>query len=234
MTNPIIALLASSAICISALAQAPAPQKTDPPAKSETPPAPAKPDAQPAAPAAEVPKDAAGKDKAPPKTVEKVDPYVLGFTVKDIDGADKKLEDFKGKVILIVNTASKCGYTKQYAGLEKLYEDKKDAGLVILAFPSNDFGKQEPKSESEIKAECSATFGVTFPLFSKVAVKGPEATPLFAKLNKQAAPIGGEPGWNFTKYLVDRKGNVVARFESRVKPDDAELSKAIDKLIAEK
>lgn len=228
MKNPIITLLAASALGASAFAQTPAsdPVKAPPAEKQES--KPATPPAEGAAPTT----PASGE--VPAKAPEKVDPYVLGFTVKDIDGVDKKLADYQGKVILIVNTASKCGYTKQYIGLESLYQSKKDAGFVILAFPSNDFGNQEPKSEAEIKTECSATFGVTYPLFSKSSVKGTEASPLFAKLNKQPAPIGGEPGWNFTKYLVDRKGNVVARFETRVKPDDSDLGKQIDKLLAEK
>ncbi|MBL9001881.1 MAG: glutathione peroxidase [Phycisphaerae bacterium] len=225
MKQTVLVLLASSACVFSSFGQAPA---SEPPAK---PPEPAKVEVPPAA------TDSTKKDGSPAATSpgvqapEKVDAYVLGFTAKDIDGVDKKLEDYKGKVVLIVNTASKCGYTKQYTGLEELYKAKKDAGLVVLAFPSNDFGRQEPKSEAEIKTECSETYGVTFPLFSKVAVKGPEATPLFVKLAKQPAPIGGEPGWNFTKYLVDRSGNVVGRFESRVKPNDPELIKQVDALL---
>ena len=222
-----VRLLAATVLAAAASAQSPAPSA--PPAAPATPAKPQETKPSEVKPAAEPP-----KDTAPPKAPEKVDPYVLGFTVKDIDGADKKLEDYKGKVILIVNTASKCGYTPQYAEMEKLYQAKKDPGFVILAFPSNDFGNQEPKSESEIKAECSSTFGVTYPLFSKVAVKGPDATPLFAKLTRQPPPVGGEPAWNFTKYLVDRKGNVVAKFETRVKPDDATLIKRIDALLAEK
>ncbi|MBS0196900.1 MAG: glutathione peroxidase [Planctomycetes bacterium] len=154
--------------------------------------------------------------------------------MEDIDGAKKNLADYKGKVLLIVNTASKCGYTPQYAGLEGLYQKHKSEGFEVLGFPSNDFGSQEPLNNKEIVADCQKRFGVTFPLFAKTAVKGKDANPLFVKLAKQPAPIGGEPGWNFTKFLVDRQGNVVARFDSRVKPDDVELEKRISELLKTK
>ena len=162
------------------------------------------------------------------------DPYVLGLTMNRIDGATEDLSIYKGKVVLIVNVASQCGYTKQYPGLEKLYESKKADGLVILGFPANEFGKQEPASNAEIKEFCSAKFNVTFPMFEKIVVKGEGTAPLYKKLAAQPAPIGGEPKWNFTKFLVDKSGNVVARYEPAVKPDDKDLVKKIDELLASK
>ncbi|MFO0787317.1 MAG: glutathione peroxidase [Phycisphaerales bacterium] len=152
--------------------------------------------------------------------------------MKDIDGNDVSLEQYKGKVILIVNVASKCGYTPQYAGLEKLYKDKAGKGFVILGFPSNDFGEQEPGTNSDIKQFCSSKYNVTFPMFSKIGVRGDEQHPLYKKLSAQPKPVGGDPGWNFTKYLVDRDGNVVAQFDSRTKPESPVLVKRIDELLA--
>ena len=181
----------------------------------------------------EVKTDAPKQDekKATPVAVP-VSPFVLEGKVQDIDGGEQDLSQFKGKVVLIVNVASKCGFTPQYSGLEKLYKEKKDKGLVVLGFPSNDFGRQEPGSEAEIKEFCSSKYSVTFPMFSKVGTTGEKAHPLYKKLASQPKPIGGEPGWNFTKFLVNRDGNVVARFDSRVKPDDAEMNRMIDELLA--
>ena len=159
---------------------------------------------------------------------------VLDVKAKRIDGSEEDLSAYRGKVVLIVNVASKCGFTPQYAGLESLYAAKKEAGLVVLGFPSNDFGQQEPGSNEEIKTFCDARYKISFPLFEKVGVKGNGAHPLFKKLAAQPAPIGGEPKWNFTKFLVDRSGKVVARFESRVKPDDKDLEKQIEALLAAK
>lgn len=122
-----------------------------------------------------------------------VSPMVLAYTVKDIDGKDVDLASFKGQVVLIVNVASNCGYTPQYTGLQKLYTDKKDKGLVILGFPANNFGEQEPGSESEIKSFCTGKYNVTFPMFSKVSVKGDDQHPLYKQLALQAKPIGGDP-----------------------------------------
>ncbi|MFM9957550.1 MAG: glutathione peroxidase [Phycisphaerales bacterium] len=158
--------------------------------------------------------------------------YVLAHTLKDIDGNDVNLESFKGKVVLMVNVASKCGYTPQYKGLQELYEKKKDAGLVILGFPANEFGGQEPGSEADIKQFCHDTYKVTFPMFSKISVKGEKQHPLYKQLASQPAPVGGDPKWNFTKFLVDREGNVVARFDSRVAPDDRKLTDKVDELLA--
>lgn len=179
-------------------------------------------------------KDGKAPEAKQPPTRVVADPAVLGFKVKDIEGKEVDLGTFKGKVVLIVNVASKCGYTRQYAGLQKLYEQKKDQGLVILGFPANDFGSQEPGTDLEIKEFCTANYKVTFPLFSKISVKGETSHPLYKKLSAQPAPVGGEPKWNFTKFLVDRAGNAVARYDSNVKPDSAEFVKKIDELLAQK
>jgi glutathione peroxidase len=172
--------------------------------------------------------------KPAPAPVESVSPQVLTHAVKRIDGSEENLSVYKGKVVMIVNTASKCGLTPQYEGLQKLYEQKKDAGLVILGFPANDFRRQEPGTNAEIAEFCSSKFNITFPMFEKIAVTGKDQHPLYKQLTAQPAPIGGEPKWNFTKFLVDRQGNVVARFEPRVKPDDPDLVKKIDELLAAK
>lgn len=159
---------------------------------------------------------------------------VLDFTLNRIDGTPQSLAEYKGKVVLFVNVASQCGYTPQYEGLEKLYEGKQDQGLVVAGFPANNFGSQEPGSNIEIAEFCSSKFGVSFPLFEKISVKGEDAHPLYKTLAGQPAPIGGEPKWNFTKFLVDRSGKVVARYEPKVRPDDPALMAQIDKLLAEK
>ena len=166
----------------------------------------------------------------PPKTDKPADPYVLGYKMKDIDGKEQDLAQYKGKVVLLVNVASKCGLTPQYEGLEKLYEQKKDKGFVILGFPANNFGNQEPGSNEKIKEFCTSTYSVTFPLFEKISVKGEDRHALYAKLSD----LKGEPKWNFTKYLVDRSGNVVEKFDSTVKPDDKDLLKKIDEALAAK
>lgn len=161
-----------------------------------------------------------------PVSTEAADPYILNHSMKLIDEkTDKNLKDYEGKVVLIVNVASECGYTRQYKGLEKLYQDYKDRGLVILGFPANEFGGQEPGTNTEIVAFCTKNYGVTFPLFAKVVVKGEKVAPLFKQL---AALDGGkEPSWNFNKYLVGKDGKYIAHYESRVKPDDASFVKAI-------
>lgn len=160
--------------------------------------------------------------------------YVLGYTIKDIDSKDVDLSQYKGEVVLIVNVASKCGYTPQYKGLQKLYEEKKDAGLVILGFPANEFGGQEPGDENAIKKTCHDKYQVTFPMFSKISVKGERQHPLYRQIASQPAPIGGDPKWNFTKFLVNRNGEVVARFEPSVTPEDKALRGKIDELLAAK
>ncbi|MBN8481957.1 MAG: glutathione peroxidase [Xanthomonadales bacterium] len=137
---------------------------------------------------------------------------------------------YGGKVLLIVNTASKCGFTPQYDGLEKLDAAYKDRGFAVLGFPSNDFRGQEPGTEAEIREFCTLTYGVKFPMFEKVSVKEGEANPFYVKL---ATAAGGHyPGWNFHKYLVDRDGRLVADYPSKVKPDDGELVAKIEALLA--
>jgi glutathione peroxidase len=160
---------------------------------------------------------------------------VYDFTLNSIDGAATPLSSFKGKVVLLVNVASKCGFTPQYAGLEKLYESYKDKGFVIVGVPANNFGKQEPGSNEEIKTFCSRNYNVTFPMMSKVSVKGEDTTPLYQYLtDKSANPTtGGEIKWNFTKFLIDKKGNVINRFEPAVTPEAAELVKALDAALAQ-
>lgn len=141
-------------------------------------------------------------------------------------------ERFDGKVLLVVNTASKCGYTPQYEGLEALHAKYADRGFAVVGFPSNDFAGQEPGSEAQIKEFCTLTYGVKFPMFEKVHVTGDKAVPFYREL---AAEAGGEfPKWNFHKYLIDRRGKVVKAFGSRTKPDDVELASAIEKALDEK
>ena len=158
---------------------------------------------------------------------------VYDFPLKTIDGAPTSLASFKGKVVLLVNVASKCGYTPQYAGLEKLYETYKDKGFVIVGVPANNFGGQEPGSNEEIKTFCSRNYSVTFPLMSKVSVKGEDTTPLYQYLTDKNSKTGGDIKWNFTKFLVDKKGNVINRFESAVTPEAAEMVKAIETALAQ-
>ena len=150
------------------------------------------------------------------------------FTLPSIDGAAAPLSAYKGKVVLIVNVASQCGYTPQYAGLEKLYEKYKDQGLVVLGFPANNFGAQEPGTNAEIKTFCSRTYHVTFPMYSKISVAGGDKAPLYKFLTDAN---GGEVKWNFTKFLVDGDGKVIVRFESEVEPDSAELAGAVEKAL---
>jgi glutathione peroxidase len=160
---------------------------------------------------------------------------VYDFTLTSIDGAAAPLSSFKGKVVLLVNVASKCGFTPQYAGLEKLYETYKDKGFVIVGVPANNFGAQEPGSNEEIKTFCSRNYNVTFPMMSKVSVKGTDTTPLYQYLtDKSANPkTGGEIKWNFTKFLVDKNGNVINRFESAVTPEAADLVKSVEAALAQ-
>jgi glutathione peroxidase len=155
---------------------------------------------------------------------------VYDYTMKTIDGQAAPLAAYKGKVLLVVNVASKCGYTPQYTGLEALYEKYKDKGLVLLGVPANNFGGQEPGTNEEIKTFCSRTYGVSFPMMSKVSVKGDDKTPLYQYLTSTG---GGEVKWNFTKFLVGKNGQVVQRFESPVKPDSPELISAIEKALAQ-
>jgi glutathione peroxidase len=157
---------------------------------------------------------------------------IYDFTLPSIDGKPMPLSDFKGKVILMVNVASQCGYTPQYTALEALYEKYKDEGFVILGFPANNFGAQEPGTNEEIKTFCSRKYSVSFPLYSKISVKGADQAPLYEFLTHQkVSSIGGEIKWNFTKFLVDRDGHVVQRFEPAVTPDSKDVVDAIEKLL---
>ena len=145
---------------------------------------------------------------------------VYDFTARSISGHDVPLADYRDRVLLIVNTASKCGFTPQYEGLEALYRDLRDRGLVVLGFPCNQFGQQEPGSDEEIASFCKLTYDVSFPMFAKVDVNGPDASPLFDWLKEEAPGMLGSKAikWNFTKFLVDRKGQVVNRFAPTTSP----------------
>ncbi len=160
-------------------------------------------------------------------------PAFYRFEVETIDGARTTLAPYRGQVALVVNVASKCGFTKQYAGLQKLYETYRERGLVLLGFPSNDFMGQEPGTNAEIRQFCTLTFGVTFPLFAKIQVKGDAKHPLFGWLtdNTLHPGMGGEVSWNFNKFLVGRDGTLLARFGSRTTPDAAELIEAVEKAL---
>ncbi|HEV3120928.1 MAG TPA: glutathione peroxidase [Isosphaeraceae bacterium] len=160
---------------------------------------------------------------------------VLDFKMKDIDGKDVNLADYKGDVLLLVNTASKCGYTPQYEGLETIFEKYKDKGFKVLAFPANEFGAQEPGTDPEIKTFCKTNFHVAFPVFSKIVVKGQGIHPLYQYLTgKDTNPkYAGTIPWNFTKFLVNRKGEVIGRYPPKVEPESAEVTKAIESALAE-
>jgi len=167
-------------------------------------------------------------------TVMAAEKTVYDFNLNSIDGQPTALSTFRGKVMLIVNVASRCGYTPQYSGLEALYEKYKDRGFVIVGIPANNFGAQEPGTNQEIKTFCTAKYHVTFPMMAKVSVKGSDITPLYAFLTgKSAHPsTGGEIGWNFTKFLVGPDGKVLGRFDSAVEPDSKELISAVEKALA--
>lgn len=159
---------------------------------------------------------------------------VHAVTAQDIDGNAVKLETFRGKVMLIVNVASECGYTPQYQGLQALYEKYRKQGLVLLGFPCNQFGAQEPGTAADIKAFCSTTFHVTFPLFDKIEVNGANRHPLYVALAGKSSPFPGNVKWNFEKFLVGRDGTVLKRFASDVEPDAPELVSVIEKALAAK
>ena len=146
------------------------------------------------------------------------------FTMNAIDGKAAPLASFKGKIVLVVNVASRCGYTPQYEGLEALYRKYKGQGFVIAGFPANNFGGQEPGTDAEIQAFCKAKYDVTFPMFSKISVKGRDQAPLYQFLTK----TGGDIGWNFTKFLVDRDGKVIHRFDTTVEPLSREVTSAVE------
>jgi glutathione peroxidase len=168
-----------------------------------------------------------GADEKKGKKVEDI----YGFTLKTIDGKDASLADYKGKAVLFVNVASFCGYTRQYTGLQELHEKYKDKGLVVVGVPANEFGSQEPGTDAEIKEFCSSKYSVTFPMLSKIVVKGSGIHPLYAYLTGTAKPAG-TIGWNFEKILVGKNGKALARFKSSVDPNSEELTKAIDEALA--
>jgi glutathione peroxidase len=159
---------------------------------------------------------------------------VLEFKMKGIDGKEVDLSKYKGKVVMFVNVASKCGYTPQYKGLQGLYEKYADKGLVIIGVPANEFGKQEPGTDEEIAEFCSSTYNVKFPMLSKVVVKGKGQVPLYTYLtSKDTNPqFAGDIKWNFTKFLVSRKGEIVNRFEPKVAPESEEIRAAIEAELA--
>ena len=159
---------------------------------------------------------------------------VHDIELTDIDGKATKLGAFEGKTVLLVNVASKCGYTPQYKQLEEVYRKFKDKGLVVVGVPSNDFGGQEPGSAKEIKEFCSSKYDVTFPLMEKVKVTGAEKHPLYGYLTSEKSGFPGEVKWNFGKFLIGPDGKVLARWDSKVKPDDAVVIEAIEKSLAKK
>lgn len=169
---------------------------------------------------------ARGKDKS-------MEHPFYNFTMKTIDGKEKPLSDYKGKVIMIVNVASFCGNTPQYEQLEAIYKKYKDKGFVIIGFPANNFGHQEPGTNSDIKTFCEKNYGVTFDMFSKISVKGDDIDPLYKYLTTQT-DFKGDIDWNFAKYLVDRHGNVVARYKASMKPNEKEIISKINELVDEK
>jgi glutathione peroxidase len=157
---------------------------------------------------------------------------IYSLPLRDIDGKSTSLKAYEGKVLLIVNVASKCGYTPQYRGLEALQQKYQGKGLTVLGFPCNQFGAQEPGTAEQIKQFCSSKYEVTFPLFEKIEVNGPKRHPLYSMLAGKDAPFPGDIRWNFTKFLVGRDGKVLKRFEPGVKPDSAEMVQAIESVLA--
>jgi glutathione peroxidase len=163
------------------------------------------------------------------------DKSVYDYTLNSIEGQPAPFTAYKGKVLMVVNVASRCGYTPQYSALESVYEKYKDRGLGIVGVPANNFGAQEPGTDAEIKTFCTRKYNVQFPMMSKVSVKGSDTNPLYQYLTDSTLhpKTGGEIKWNFTKFLVDRKGNIAARFEPEVTPDSPQVMSAIEKALAE-
>lgn len=159
-------------------------------------------------------------------------PVVIDHVLERLDGGKAELANYRGKVMLLVNVASECGYTPQYEELEELYRRYKERGLVVIGLPSNDFGGQEPGTSEEIRTFCDTKYGITFPMMAKLHAKGPDISPLYETLTKKTAePLRGEVRWNFTKFLVDSDGVPVARFDSKVKPLSDEIVQAIEGLL---
>jgi len=159
---------------------------------------------------------------------------IYDIPLKDIDGKDASLKPYQGKVLLVVNVASKCGFTPQYTALESIYKKYQDQGLVVCGFPCNQFGGQEPGTDAEIKQFCSSKYDVTFPMFDKLEVNGANRHPLYVTLAGGGSPFPGNIGWNFTKFLIGRDGKIVSRFDSKVKPDSPEVTHAIEAALAAK
>lgn len=161
------------------------------------------------------------------------DKSVLDFTLKNIDGKETRLSDYRGKVLLLVNVASKCGYTPQYEGLQAIYAKFRDQGLVVMGFPANNFLGQEPGTNEEIKQFCTLKYNVSFPMFAKISVKGADIHPLYQFLtSKETNPeFGGDITWNFNKFLVDRNGKIIARFETKEKPEGEKVTQAIESAL---
>lgn len=157
---------------------------------------------------------------------------VYDISVKDIDGKTVSLGDYKGKVVLIVNVASKCGFTPQYKALEAVYKKYQDKGFVILGFPCNQFAGQEPGTDAEIKQFCTGTYDVTFPLFDKIEVNGANRHPLYQILAGKDSPFPGDIGWNFTKFIIGKDGKIENRFASKITPDSPEVVSAIETALA--
>lgn len=174
-------------------------------------------------------------DREPTRMTGDAERSIYDFTVKDIDGRDVELGSHQGKVLLVVNVASKCGFTPQYEGLQKLYETYEDKGFLVLGFPANNFLWQEPGTNEEIKSFCTLKYNVTFPMFAKISVKGSDQHPLYAFLtDKQANPtVDGKISWNFNKFLIARDGRVIRQFGSRTKPLADELVKDVEAALAE-
>lgn len=159
---------------------------------------------------------------------------IYEIPLKDIDGKSTSLAPYKGKVLLVVNVASKCGYTLQYEGLEAIQKKYQSKGFEVLGFPCNQFGSQEPGTNEEIKQFCSSKYNVTFPLFDKIEVNGPGRHPLYSALAGKESPYPGDIKWNFNKFLIGRDGKIIKRFDSKAKPESAEVTEAIEAALAAK
>lgn len=219
MRSSFLAVLAVSVAALALLTWA----FLTPPAAADQDRAPADPDSQPSG----------AQIQPSPQEASAVPSYVLDHAMRTIAGEPARLDAYKGKVLLMVNVASKCGLTPQYEALEALYREHKDAGFVVLGFPANNFGGQEPGTNEQIAAFCSDRYDVSFPMFEKISVLGEDRHPLYAQLAALPEPLGGDPKWNFTKFLVNRSGEVVARFEPRTAPNDPAMLEALAKLLAE-
>ena len=177
-----------------------------------------------------------GGDSNQPSTDGKEAKTIYDFTLKDIDGREVKLEEFRGKAVMIVNVASRCGYTPQYEGLEAVYRKYREQGFVVLGFPANNFGGQEPGSDKEIKFFCSTRYNVSFPMFSKISVKGADMHPFYQYLTAKSTnpQFAGDIKWNFNKFVVDKTGRVIARFDSDDEPESRKVTQVIEQALAAK